>query len=92
MVLYPIFPFDSKNGINVFLVELYPGCSHISDIHRNVLEEMILVVEGTLIIKVEEEIYELNAGDSIKFYGELNHTYTNKGNKNTLFHNIEIYK
>ena len=91
-MLYPIFPFDSKNGINVFLVELYPRCSHISDIHRNVLEEMILVVEGTLIIKVEEEICELNAGDSIIFYGELNHTYTNKGNKNTLFHNIEIYK
>lgn len=92
MIIYPIFPFDSKNGRDVFLVELYPDCSHVSAIHKNVLEEMILVSEGTLTIQVEQEVYELNKGDSLKFGGGLNHIYMNKGNEKVLFHNIEIYK
>ncbi|WP_455543811.1 helix-turn-helix domain-containing protein [Intestinibacter sp.] len=92
MRLYPIFPFDSKNGVDVFLVELDAGGKHISTTHKNVLEEMVLVVEGTLTIDVEQEVYELKAGDSLKFDGESNHTYMNKGNKKVVFHNIEIYK
>ena len=92
MRVYPIFPFDSKHGIDVFLVELDAGCEHISEAHKNVLEEMVLVIEGTLTIQVEKEIYELEAGDSLKFDGELNHTYINKGENKVAFHNIEIYK
>ena len=54
MVLYPIFQFSSKSGVDVFLVELDPGCKHISATHKNVLEEMVLVIEGTLTLKVEK--------------------------------------
>lgn len=92
MVLYPIFQFSSKSGVDVFLVELDPGCKHISAAHKNVLEEMVLVIEGTLTLKVEKEIYEIKAGNSLKFDGSLNHTYMNKGNEKVAFHNIEIYK
>ena len=92
MVLYPIFQFSSKSGVDVFLVELDPGCKHISAAHKNVLEEMVLVIEGTLTLKVEKEIYEIKAGNSFKFDGSLNHTYMNKGNEKVAFHNIEIYK
>lgn len=92
MVLYPIFQFSSKSGVDVFLVELDPGCKHISATHKNVLEEMVLVIEGTLTLKVEKEIYEIKAGNSLKFDGSLNHTYMNKGNGKVAFHNIEIYK
>lgn len=92
MVLYPIFQFSSKSGVDVFLVELDPGCKHISATHKNVLEEMVLVIEGTLTLKVEKEIYEIKAGNSLKFDGSLNHTYMNKGNEKVAFHNIEIYK
>ena len=71
---------------------LNPGCKHISAAHKNVLEEMVLVIEGTLTLKVEKEIYEIKAGNSLKFDGSLNHTYMNKGNEKVAFHNIEIYK
>ena len=40
----------------------------------------------------EKEIYEIKAGNSLKFDGSLNHTYMNKGNEKVAFHNIEIYK
>lgn len=92
MMLYPIFKFSSKRGVDVFLVELEPGCRHISATHKNVLEEMVLVVEGTLTLQVEKEIYEIHAGNSLKFDGALNHIYMNKGNEKVAFHNIEIYK
>ena len=76
--------------IMVFLTTT--GCKHISATHKNVLEEMVLVIEGTLTLKVEKEIYEIKAGNSLKFDGSLNHTYMNKGNEKVAFHNIEIYK
>lgn len=92
MRLYQIFPFDSKSGIDVFLIELDEGCSHISATHKNVLEEMILVIQGSLVVQVEKETYELEAGHSLKFDGSLNHTYKNNGSGKVMFHNIEIYK
>ena len=72
-----IHPIKEENGKMI----IYP-----------ILEEMILVSEGTLTIQVEQEVYELNKGDSLKFGGGLNHIYMNKGNEKVLFHNIEIYK
>lgn len=92
MRLYPIFPFDSKSGVDVFLIELDEGCKHISATHKNVLEEMILVVEGTLTVQIEKEVYELKAGHSLKFDGTLNHMYRNDSKGKAVFHNIEIYK
>ena len=44
------------------------------------------------LFKVPKEIYEIKAGNSLKFDGSLNHTYMNKGNEKVAFHNIEIYK
>ena len=74
-------------NISHYRNSLNPGCKHISAAHKNVLEEMVLVIEGTLTLKVEKEIYEIKAGNSLKFDGSLNHTYMNKGNEKVAFHN-----
>lgn len=92
MRLFPIFPFDSKSGIDVFIVELDKNCEHASATHKNVLEEIVMVTEGTLELTVEDKSYILNSNHSIKFDGSLNHIYKNAGKDKVAFYNIEIYK
>lgn len=92
MRLFPIFPFDSKSGMDVFIIELDVNCKHISATHKNVLEEIVMVTEGSLELTIEDKTFILEKDHSLKFDGSLNHSYKNCGNKKTVFYNIEIYK
>lgn len=92
MRLFPIFPFDGKSGIDVFIIELDKDSHHISATHKNVLEEIIMVTEGTLEVNIEDNIYLLEKNHSLKFDGSLDHTYKNFSDKKAVFYNIEIYK
>lgn len=92
MRLFPIFPFDSKSGMDVFIVELDVNCKHISATHKNVLEEIVMVTEGTLELTIEDKSFILKKDHSLKFDGSLNHAYKNCGDEKTVFYNIEIYR
>ncbi len=59
MKLYPIFPFDPKEGFEVFTIELEPGCNHISKPHNDGVEEYIIVTEGELEIEIDTETFVL---------------------------------
>ena len=92
MRLFPIFPFDAKSGMDIFIVELDVDCEHISATHKNVLEEIVMVTEGKLELTIENKSFILEKDHSLKFDGSLNHSYKNCGNEKTVFYNIEIYK
>ena len=92
MRLFPIFPFDSKSGMDIFIIELDVNCEHTSATHKNVLEEIVMVTEGSLELTIENKSFILEKNHSLKFDGSLIHSYKNCGNKKTVFYNIEIYK
>ncbi len=92
MRLFPIFPFDSKSGMDIFIIELDVNCEHTSATHKNVLEEIIMVTEGCLELTIEDKSFILEKDHSLKFDGSLNHSYKNCSIDKTVFYNIEIYK
>lgn len=92
MRLFPIFPFDLKSGMDVFIIELDVNCEHTSATHKNVLEEIVMVTEGSLELTIENKSFILEKNHSLKFDGTLKHSYKNCGNKKTVFYNIDIYK
>ncbi|MFR1316637.1 MAG: helix-turn-helix domain-containing protein, partial [Clostridium perfringens] len=77
MKLYPIFPFDPKEGFEVFTIELEPGCNHISKPHNDGVEEYIIVTEGELEIEIDTETFVLQKEHSIRFMANKNHVYKN---------------
>lgn len=89
--IYPLFPFDSKRGFEVFTILLEPGCKHISEPHNEGVEEYILVTQGTLELVIEDNAYHLNSGDAIRFYANRKHMYYNTSNSITHFQNIIYY-
>ena len=92
MKLYPIFSYDAKSRMELFIIDLEVGCEHISATHNNVLEEYIVLIDGEVEVNIDDKVYRLQKNDSIKFDGSLEHSYKNIGNKKATFHNIEIYR
>lgn len=91
MRIYPQFIFDSNRGFEVFIIELEPGCSHRSDPHDEGVEEYISLIEGELEVKIGDEKFVLNKGDSIRYMANKNHLYRNLSNKLISFHHIIYY-
>lgn len=92
MKLYPIFSYDAKSRMELFIIDLEVGCYHSSATHNNVLEEYIIIIDGELEVNIDGIVYRLEKDDSIKFDGSLEHSYKNVGDKKAVFHNIEIYR
>ena len=73
---YQLLSPDLTGQIEMILVELAPGQSSGADISHEG-EEQIMVIEGTVVMRVDSETYELNRGDSIRFDSGLPHGSAN---------------
>lgn len=91
MLLYSIFPFNAKTGFEILLIEMDGNCYHTSQPHDEGVEEYITVLEGELEIRIGEKSLTLNKGQSIRFNASIEHSYNNKTNKKTTFHNLIFY-
>ena len=91
MKLYPIFPFDINKGFEIFTIELKPKCNHFSTAHNEGVEEYIIVTEGTLNLTLNNNIFNMEKGSSIKFKGDIPHSYKNLSSQKVIFQNIIIY-
>ena len=91
MKLYPIFPFDARNGLEIFTIELEPGCNHISTPHDDGVEEYIIVTEGEIEVTINERKFILQKGNSIRFMANKPHTYKNINQDIATFQNIIFY-
>ncbi|MBU3105457.1 helix-turn-helix domain-containing protein [Clostridium gasigenes] len=91
MKLYPIFPFDSNKGFEIFTIELGPGCNHISTPHNDGVEEYIIVTEGQIEITINDKKFILQKGNSIRFMANKPHSYKNINQDISVFQNIIFY-
>ncbi|MFT8349406.1 helix-turn-helix domain-containing protein [Clostridium saccharoperbutylacetonicum] len=91
MKLYPIFPFDANKGFEIFTIELEPACSHISTPHNEGVEEYIIVTEGEIEIDINNKIFKLQKGSSMRFMANCPHSYKNINQGRSVFQNIILY-
>jgi transcriptional regulator with XRE-family HTH domain len=91
MKLYPIFPFDANKGFEIFTIELEPDCNHVSTPHNEGVEEYIIVTEGEIEIDINNKIFKLQKGNSIRFMANCPHSYKNINQGRSVFQNIILY-
>jgi transcriptional regulator with XRE-family HTH domain len=87
---YPIFTFNEQRLFETYRIEIAPNGVLSAQPHLAGTEEYITVFDGSVDIIVENEIYHLQKGDSIKFKANTNHGYKNAGD-NTAFLSMLIY-
>ena len=92
---YHIFSYYAKNPdrpFELYQIEMDAGCVHSSIGHPVNSMEYIMVTEGTLILEVNEETYELETDDGFCFEASVRHTYKNSSNIKTKAVLMIFYK
>jgi transcriptional regulator with XRE-family HTH domain len=76
---YPVFPFDAERGFEMYAVDMDPGGYLQAEAHSAGTEEFITVHAGEMTLRVGNDEYELESGDSIRFRSDVPHAYHNPG-------------
>lgn len=87
----PIFPFDENIGFEVFIIELLPGCTHLSPPHQKGVIEHVIPVTGSIEVLVQEEWRQVNQHEGLRFDASLPHGYRNRSDAAVLFHDMIHY-
>ncbi|MGO4495190.1 helix-turn-helix domain-containing protein [Paenibacillus sp. 2RAB27] len=88
---FPIVPFEQKKQFEIYTVEIEVGCTHASEAHYDGVEEYILMISGELRLRIQDETYELKAGDAIHFSADQPHVYENIADEKTMYNTIICY-
>ena len=84
---YSLFS-DIENNFSVYQIEVGKKISWISEAHLHGTAEFVIVIQGTLKIKLEEKTFILKKGENLWFKADVPHSYCNLDEGTTIFHNI----
>ena len=87
----PLSPAGSNPWVELYELRLAARASHASDPHATGTREIVVVLSGSLNLRVGVEVYELAPGDSISFRADVEHAYENPGTSEGRYHNLIIY-
>jgi XRE family transcriptional regulator, regulator of sulfur utilization len=89
--IYSIFPYHFQHRSEVLKLKINPHGTLSNNGHKNGLDETIYVLNGMITVILNNESFELNCGDSIRFKGELNHQLINTSDEPVHLINILNY-
>lgn len=89
--VFPLFPFDKELGFELFIIELLPGCEHLSPPHKHGVIEHVVVVEGSMEILVNGSWQPLSKGEGFRFDANQPHGYRNTSKELSCIHDIIHY-
>jgi transcriptional regulator with XRE-family HTH domain len=82
---YQILTPDLQGDMEMGWVEMEPGMIGKASFAHQTGEECILVLEGSLNVYIEEELFALQRGDCLTFDCRLSHRYANEGAEKTVW-------
>ncbi len=87
----PIFPYDENLHFEVFIIELLPGCEHLSPPHKGDVIEHTVVVEGMIEVLLAGTWHKLKKNEGLRFNANQPHGYRNTSSKPATFHDMIHY-
>lgn len=91
-VNYPIFPFREDRLFETYRIQIEAGGSLEARTHLAGTEEYITVFSGQVEITAGEEVFLLDAGDSVHFMADVPHGYRNAGPERASLSMILYYR
>ncbi len=89
--ILPLFPYDDALHLEIFLIELLPGCVHMSEPHSAGVIEHVLVASGCMELFIHGSWKQLAAGEGLRFSANAIHGYRNLGQSGAIIHDIIHY-
>jgi transcriptional regulator with XRE-family HTH domain len=88
----PLTPAGSSPFVELYELRLAARSTHASEAHAPGTQEVVVVLNGVLRLPVDNEVYELAAGDSVAFAADRPHAYENPGASEARYHNVILYQ
>jgi transcriptional regulator with XRE-family HTH domain len=88
----PLFPFEQDLSFEVFLIELLPGCEHLSPSHDGNVVEHAIVIEGEIEVLVDGAWHKLKKNEGLRFNANQPHGYRNTTEHLAVFHDAIHYR
>ena len=76
--LFSVFPFEPGRNFEILHIDMQPGAISHSAPHEQGTEEFTLVYEGELTLHLQDKIYQIPAGHSIRYHADQEHCYENR--------------
>ena len=87
----PAFPFQEDARFETYIIEIQPGGSLRAQPHMAGTVEFLTLFSGTARVTAGVETFSLEQGDSLRFPGDVPHSYQNPGSELTRLHMIIYY-
>jgi transcriptional regulator with XRE-family HTH domain len=88
----PLSPAGSSPMVELYELRLAARATHASEPHAPGTRELLVVLTGSLRLRVGDEAYELGPGDCISFSADRHHAYENPGSSDARYHNVILYE
>ena len=88
----PIFAYDESLDFEVFIIELLPGCEHLSPPHQKGVVEHVIVASGEIEILIDGTWHLVRQHEGIRFRADKPHGYRNTSSATAVFHDMIHYK
>ncbi len=88
---YPIFCFDEKHAFEMYRIVILVGGELQAKAHLIGTEEYITVFAGSVAVQVQDKIYNLHEGDSMRFLADVPHAYKNIGQEDASLSMLIYY-
>lgn len=88
----PLSPAGASPLVELYELRLAARSLHTSEAHAPGTHEVLVVLTGQLRMHVQEETYELGAGDSVAFAADRPHAYENSSGAEARYHNVIVYE
>lgn len=90
--IMPIFAFDAHLGFEVFIIELLPGCEHLSPPHQKGVVEHVIVSKGKIEVLIEDTWHTVSENEGLRFQADRAHGYRNLSSSKAVFHDMIHYE
>ena len=81
----PLFAYDDFLQFDIFIVELLPGCDHLSPPHQKKVVEHGVVVLGEMEVLVEGMWHLMKQHEGLRFNVDIPYEYLNLGEDIAVF-------
>jgi transcriptional regulator with XRE-family HTH domain len=88
----PLTPAGASPIVELYELRIAARSTHRSEAHAPGTHEVVVVLTGQLRLHVDQEVYELAAGDSIAFAADRAHAYENPAGSEARYHNVIVYE
>lgn len=86
-----LFRYDVNTSVEIHKIKLAPKIEITTDSHGSGVWEYIFVLDGIFTLIIEDEIYELEKGEAVRFLANKRHTYSNKTEKDAWIYDMVYY-